>query len=272
VTLGRQRILLDDQRFIGNSGWRQDEQTFDAARADFKLGKLALTGAWLGHINRVYGEALDWTSDSWLARASYPVSDLFTPVGFVYALDFDNAPTQSSLTSGVRVSGKAPAGPVTLTYAAAYAHQTDYGNNPGHFGLDYTDAELAGTWGQLTLKGAWERLEGDGVRGFSTPLGTLHAFQGWADVFTATPANGIEDRNLTLTWKPMLPLKGVELTARHHDFETERTSASLGQEWDLLASAPITKNLTGLVKWADYDGVGGFASRRKLWISLEFKL
>ncbi len=32
LTLGRQRILLDDQRFIGNSGWRQNEQTFDAFR------------------------------------------------------------------------------------------------------------------------------------------------------------------------------------------------------------------------------------------------
>ena len=30
ITLGRQRILLDDQRFVGNVGWRQNEQTFDA--------------------------------------------------------------------------------------------------------------------------------------------------------------------------------------------------------------------------------------------------
>nr|MBP8245479.1 alginate export family protein [Phenylobacterium sp.] len=35
VTAGRQRILLDDQRFVGNVGWRQDEQTFDSVRADF---------------------------------------------------------------------------------------------------------------------------------------------------------------------------------------------------------------------------------------------
>lgn len=27
---GRQRILLDNQRFVGNVGWRQMEQTFDA--------------------------------------------------------------------------------------------------------------------------------------------------------------------------------------------------------------------------------------------------
>ena len=32
LTLGRQRIVLDDHRFVGNVGWRQNEQTFDAVR------------------------------------------------------------------------------------------------------------------------------------------------------------------------------------------------------------------------------------------------
>ena len=31
--VGRQRILVGNQRFIGNSGWRQHEQTFDAVSA-----------------------------------------------------------------------------------------------------------------------------------------------------------------------------------------------------------------------------------------------
>lgn len=30
ATLGRQRLQLDNQRWVGNSGWRQNEQTFDA--------------------------------------------------------------------------------------------------------------------------------------------------------------------------------------------------------------------------------------------------
>src|SRR5579872_2637454 len=29
IVAGRQRIILGDQRFIGNAGWRQHEQTFD---------------------------------------------------------------------------------------------------------------------------------------------------------------------------------------------------------------------------------------------------
>jgi hypothetical protein len=274
VTVGRQRLILDDQRFVGNSGWRQDELTVDAVRGDFKRGKLAVTGAWVGQVNRVFAEDLDWDSDSWLARASYPVSDLFTPAAFVYALDFDNAPASSNLTTGARVTGKKAAGPVLVSYAASYAHQTEYGSNPGEFGLDYAAAELAGTYKAVTLKGAYEQLEGDGARGFATPLATLHAFQGWADVFLTTPATGIEDRNLSLSFKPKppAPLKSFEATVRRHQFETERTGSSLGSEWDLMASAGLTKKLIAVVKFADYEGVAGFASRTKVWFGIEFKL
>jgi hypothetical protein len=273
VTFGRQAIALDDQRFIGPSSWRQDEQTFDAVRGDFKVGKLAVTGAWIGQVNRVFAEELDWESDSWVARASYPVSDLFTPAAFVYALDFDNAAASSSLTAGLRATGKTKAGPVAVSYAASYARQSEYGGNPGDFELDYMAAELAGTVGLFTLKGAYEVLEGDGVRGFATPLATLHAFNGWADVFLTTPANGLEDRNVSFSFKPtaVAPLKGLELTARYHDFEAERTGAPLGEEVDLLASAKLTAKLSALVKYADYNGAPGFADRQKLWVGVEFK-
>ena len=41
--------------------------------------------------------------------------------------------------------------------------------------------------------GGIEYLEGNGTIGFSTPLATLHKFQGFADVFLTTPASGITD-------------------------------------------------------------------------------
>lgn len=272
ATLGRQRINLDDQRFVGAVAWRQDEQTFDAARADATLGKLKVTAVYLAHVNRIAAEAADWDSDSWLLNATLPVSPAFTPQAFVYALDFDNAAVSSNLTWGVRATGKWKAGEVALAYAASLARQSDHGNNPASFDLDYRQAEVSATYRIATVRAAYESLEGNGARGFATPLATMHAFQGWADVFLATPANGIEDRNLTLTLRPKLGDMPLELTARYHAFETERTGADLGDEVDLLASAAVTTRLTALVKYADYDGVPGFPSRRKLWLGLEFKL
>lgn len=275
ATIGRQRILLDDQRFVGNVGWRQDEQTYDAARADITAGKLKVSVAYLDQINRVFAEALDYDSESWLVNASWPVSDLFSPTVFLYALDFETAPAASTITTGARVTGKASASGVAFAWAGSYAKQEDYASNPGTFDLDYYAAELSAAVGPITVKGAYESLEGDGVRGFATPLATLHAFQGWADVFLTTPAAGIEDANFTLAWKAPLKttyLSNVVLTARHHDFEAEQTGADLGSELDFMVAAQITPRISATAKFADYDGVPGFADRQKIWVGFDFKL
>lgn len=275
ATLGRQRINFDDQRFIGAVGWRQDEQTFDAARADVAFGKLKVAVAYVDQVNRIFAEALDFQSESWLVNASYPVSDLFTPSAFVYALDFKNAPASSTLTTGARVAGKTKSGAIAFTWAGSYATQSDYGSNTGSFDLDYYAAELAAGIGPVTIKGAYESLGGDGVRGFATPLATMHAFQGWADVFLNTPAVGIEDANLSVAYKAPLKLayvSNVVLTARYHDFQAELTGADLGSEVNLMAAAQITPRISALVKYADYDGVPGFADRQKFWLGFEFKL
>lgn len=275
AALGRQRIVFDDQRFIGNVGWRQDEQTFDALRADLAGGKFKAALVYVDQVNRIAAEAQDWDSESWLANAAYAGPDAFKPTAFVYALDFDNSRANSNITYGVRATGKAKLDPVVLAYSATYAHQTDYGKNPASFDLDYWGGDIAATYKIVTVKAGYESLEGNGLRGFATPLATLHAFQGWADAFLVTPANGINDANLTLTVKPPLKLaylSNIELTARGHSFEAERGGADLGDEIDLLASAAITKQLTVLAKYADYDGAPGFPARTKFWFGFEFKL
>lgn len=275
ATLGRQRVNLDDQRFIGSVGWRQDEQTLDAVRGDFTFGKLKATYLYIGQVNRIYAEALDWDSDSHALNATYGFSDALKVQGFLYALQFKQAPANSTKTWGVRATGALKLAPFKLAYAASYARQTDYRNNPGNFGLDYWMGEAAATYDIYTVKVNYESLAGDGKRGFATPLATLHAFQGWADVFLTTPARGIDDANVSLSIKPKLKLahlSSLELFVRHHDFSYQQGSGSLGTEWDAQVSASFTKQLTGLVKYADYDGVAGFPSRRKLWLGLEFKL
>src|SRR3546814_7541468 len=49
LTVGRQRISLDDQRFVGSVGWRDNEQTFDVVRIEnssIRNLKIDLTYAW----------------------------------------------------------------------------------------------------------------------------------------------------------------------------------------------------------------------------------
>lgn len=290
ATVGRQRILIDDQRFVGNANWRQDEQTFDSVKADATYGRFKASYIYIWRVNRIYAGTLDWASDSHLVNVSYTVADPLRLEAFYYALRFSSLATTnpgttfaasikaaaaaSTDTYGFKLSGKAWVSLYQIAYNATYAHETGAGANPGHFGLDYWAADVAGTFDIYTLKASYEQLDGDGVRGFATPLATLHAFQGWADVFLTTPVNGIRDANISFTVKPRFKFKyfyNTEWFVRYHQFYAEHTSGGLGSEWDLQMTAAVTPKLTGLVKFADYLGVPGFPSRNKVWVGLEFK-
>src|SRR3546814_18226061 len=55
VTVGRQRINLDDQRFVGSVGWRQNEQTFDAARLESTFGPVQVDATYAWSNRTIYG-------------------------------------------------------------------------------------------------------------------------------------------------------------------------------------------------------------------------
>ena len=109
-----------------------------------------------------------------------------------------------------------------------------------------------------------------GNRAFQTPLGTKHAFQGWADMFLTTPADGLQDRHAGLT----APLFGGTLQAWYHDFVADRGGAGLGRELDLsyAHALPWSKRLSGLVKLARYraDAAGPTVDTDKAWLQLQY--
>ncbi len=287
ATVGRQRINLDDQRFVGSVAWRQDEQTFDAARFDANLGRFNITYAYIAHVNRIFADAQDWDSDSHVANASYTFADPLKVTGFVYALDFNRPRTpavanQSNLTYGLKATGKQWIGRINLAYAATYATQSDYGSSLLNYNLDMFNLEATATVDEFSGRIDYESLGGNGARGFTTPLATLHGFQGWSDAFVAngvkTTVDGIKDLNLTATWSPRWKwdyLFNLSFLVRHHDFEAERTGADLGSEWDLQATGNLTSKLSWLIKYADYNGPGvapAPADRTKAWFGIEWKL
>jgi hypothetical protein len=279
AVVGRQRIVLGAARHVGNVGFRQNEQTFDAARVDFRPSKdVTATYVYIDRVNRIFGENSPqgrWASDSHLAHLDLklPAAQL---TGYAYLLDLAGASAMSSATLGARLAGTRPlGGGYTATYEAEYAHQSQHGNAPTDFGLDYAalTAGLRRGAGWMTV--GFEQLGGDGRRGFQTPLATLHAFQGWADVFLSTPANGVRDLNLRIgtVLKPSALPKGLRLQAALHDFAATRGSADYGREFDLLAATPLTPTLTLETKLAVFHGAGpAFPDRTKIWASLDWKL
>lgn len=278
ATLGRQRIVLNNARFVGNVGFRQNEQTFDAARLTWRVDdKLTLNYIYVDRVRRILGDDHpqgEWRSDSHIAQA-----DLKTLAGdfsgYALLLDFDNAKPQSTATYGLRWTKTFQADPYRFSLTAEGATQSDYGGNAASFDLGY----LAGHAGvqRGARKGAVgaEVLEGNGLRGFATPLATLHAFQGWADVFLAMPGDGIRDLNASLAWtdETLAIGKSLALTVRYHDFASDNGARQFGDEWDAVATWRINPRWALEAKAALFDGEDPrFADRTKFWLAAEFSL
>lgn len=283
LVAGRQAVNLDNQRWIGSVGWRQNDQTLDAARLTLKPAKGPLKGLAIDYlhtwrVNRVFGP--DSPQGIWrdtainAVRAAYTIKNVGTLSGYGYWLDLPSSPASSSRTLGVRMAGEHSIGRGTsLLYAVEYARQHNFAGNPRRFALDYLLVEPGVTVGPVTLKAGYERLEGDGTVGLQTPLATLHAFNGWADKFLTTPAGGLRDAYLDASWKVAAkgPLKGLALRAAWHDFRSTRGGIDYGREWNALVSYPVLKAVTVSAKLARYDARAFATDTTKAWFTVEAK-
>jgi hypothetical protein len=285
VTLGRQRINLDDQRFVGSVGWRQNEQTFDAVRAEWsgiKDIKADVTYAWsdrtIWGVDGFGGRQQAISGDNVFANLSYK-HKYAALTGFAYLVDQDEAVVQgfrlSSKTLGARAAGAVPLSKkVKFSYAISYARQTDYQNNPNNYAADYYLGELGLEANGFKLLGGFEQLGADNgiaLTSFQTPLATLHKFNGWADKFLTTPANGLEDAYGTLSYtKPKVGLfDSIGLTATYHDYRSDRLNLHYGTEIDLQVAAKM-KKYNFIIKYADYNAKAFATDTKKFWASVEW--
>ena len=274
ATLGRQRLQFDNQRWIGNSGWRQNEQTFDALATDWHITPtLLLRAGWLERVHRVNGdEALDPLARE--RRLSTQVFNLGWThdtqqlVGYAYLHDDRDVATASTATSGVRWTGSALHDGEGFGWTLEAARQRAYAGNPLSFSHAYWLAEPTFAAHGVTYRLGWEHLGGDGAHALQTPLATLHAFNGWADKFTVTPSGGLEDRYVGAGGMLADDKRRTWMLA-WHDFRAD-TGGRYGSEWDLSLGFPVHGAVTGLVKLADYHSDGFARDTQKLWLQLEW--
>lgn len=279
ATAGRQAVNLDNQRWVGSVGWRQNDQTLDAARMSLKPVKdLSLDYIYAWRVNRVFGpdspQGIWRDTDVHGFRAGYDIAKIGSLSGYGYWLDIPASPAGSSKTFGVRLAGAKEAGKgAKLLYAAEYARQSEHGSNPGNFDLDYVLLEPGFSASGFTVKAGLERLEGNGAAALQTPLATLHAFNGWADKFLATPPNGLRDLYADLSYKfgENSGLNGLTLRVAIHDFDSTRANLNYGSEWNALLAYPLTKRINMLAKFARYDARDFATDTTKAWFQIEAK-
>jgi hypothetical protein len=271
VTLGRQRLNFDDERFVGGVGWRQNEQTFDAATVRWRLGRVDSTYSFVANVNRVVGPEAgsppgDLRGTNHLLNLQIDAGAAGGLTAFLYWLDFDNAAALSSRTAGLRWAKAFPlAGQWRLAALGSFAVQRDAGANPIDFEANYWKIEAALKRGEWAVTLGTERLDGSEQgpgRGFQTPLGTVHLFQGWADRFTVTPAEGIEDRYVAVSGA----LGAVKIAAAWHEFDSAAADRDFGSEWNASANWAVHSRVDLLLKYADYSTESFAADARKIWL------
>lgn len=268
---GRQVITFDNHRFVGHVGWRQDRQTFDAVSFKYAATKeFSISYAYLDQRNRIFGEEADIDSSDHLLNASYK-TPYGTITGYSYLLE-DDTPAENVFDSyGVRFAGSAKSGETKILYTAEYATQTRENAAGADFDADYIFVEGGAVISGITAKLGYEVLgSDDGAYGFTTPLATLHKFNGWADVFLGTPAEGLVDLHVTLSGN----LAGGKWLVIYHDFEADDSSPTvddLGSELDLQYTKAIDKNFSFGLKYAAYSGEGGRVDTDRFWAWLTAK-
>jgi len=202
-----------------------------------------------------------------------------------YWMDFDLSPASSNRTYGLRLTGDVPLNDAwTFFYEAEGARQHDHGNNPANYSESYYHLAPGIKWDGLSLQAGLEKMGGNGVSAFQTPLATLHAFNGWADKFLTTPANGLEDRYGKISYKVSGIGKWADNTVLdivYHDFNADRTGNDYGTEWDYQISRTFKteketypfKEWSVSLKYADFndDDVAAVTDTQKFWITISTK-
>lgn len=285
ITLGRQRINFDNQRFIGGVGWRQNEQTYDALMiTNTSLANISARYVYMYNVNRIFGpgdgaQLADLGTDSHLVNVSFDGWSAGKISAYAYLMDVEDAHAFASETYGLRFNAqKKLGGESSLLFNAELATQEDYGDYADQTSFDANYYILSGSLKNNIFSATlgYEVLEGNSSasgQSFRTPFATLHKFNGWADQFLGTPAAGLEDTYINVSGKA----GEFKITLIYHDFSSEDGNDDYGSEIDFAISRSLHPKLQALFKYADYSADGearsvlGKVDTQKIWLMLTMK-
>jgi hypothetical protein len=264
--VGRQVITLDNHRFVGHVGWRQDRQTFDALSIGY-VASDSLKGSYsyITKRNRIFGEVKDVQSKDHLLNLSYK-TDYGQLTAYSYLLEVDNTASNGLDTYGVSFKGKKD----KFSYYAEFATQDSDGTTD--YSATYMAFEGGYSFDKVNVKLGAEVLgSDDAMYGFATPLATLHKFNGWSDQFAAsTPKEGLVDLYAEVSGKAF----GGGWKIAYHDFSADESTSTvddLGSEINAVYAKKFGKNYKAGIKYAAYSAGDIKVDTDKVWVWVSAK-
>lgn len=263
VKAGRQRLIYDNSAFIGNVGWRQNEQTYDAiSLTNTSIDGLTLNYAYINQVNRIYGaeadsplttkplfdNVQDIAASINLINVSYTGIKGVTLGGYAYLMDFRDKPNWNNNTFGLSAKGDLAG----LTLYGELAWQDHAGFNANDQ-ASYAHFIATKSFGDQTLSLSVEHL----AAGFKTPLATVHVFNGYADAFVAGRIEGNHHGLTDVSLSHTLPVFcGIQWTNVLHAFGDDRIATDYGWEYDSVLVKKFDDHFTALAKLAVFESKG----------------
>ena len=281
---GRFLENLDNLRYVGSVAWRQNDQTFDGAKATITaIPDVELLYAYIGNVNRIFSDSSpigNIHSNIHLMHAKSKKYDFGQLTAYTYLMDLYDLDRLSNASYGGFLKGKQKlSDSLTYLYRLEYAHQTDYGDSPLNYDADYVRVEQGFSKGGLTGTLVYELLGSDnGIAAFQTPLATGHIFNGFADVFLVTPPTGLQDFYVQAKYKvpagsdgPFSYFGGLLLLAQYHEFRSAVRDLDYGSEFDFYAYLPIRDGFYAQAKYANYQADELFVDVQKVIFGLGYQ-
>jgi hypothetical protein len=262
--VGRQTLILDNARMIGNVGWRMNDQTFDAATLTGSIGKFKLLYSYLYQQNTIlFGQD---KSKSNILNGSFETN--FGKLSlYYYGLDNGTVAAVDTDTYGVRFIGKKELNKSTkFLYTLEYAKQSDAADNPLSYDENYLFGELGLDLSGLEIKVGYENMTSNstGTAAFRTPFATAHAFNGWADQVIMN-VKGVKDTYVSVAGK----IFGAKAMAVYHDLAAD-VGADYGSEIDLLLAYKTSYGPLVGAKAAFFDADAANKDVNKVWLWTEY--
>jgi hypothetical protein len=236
------------------------------------MKNLSLNYGYITKRNRIFAQAKDISSSDHLINASYKTS-VGKLTGYGYLLEVDNGTSNSLDTYGLRFVGSADVGKQKVSYSLEYATQ-DTDSATTSYSADYLAAEVGTAFSGVGVKVGYELLgSDDSMYAFSTPLATLHKFNGWSDQFLGTPKEGLADLYASVGGM----LAEGKWAVIYHKFSADEASATvddLGSDINAIYTKSFSKNYSAGIKLASYsagDTGAGKVDTDKIWLWLNAK-
>ena len=281
IRVGRQRIQLDNQRFIGNVGWRQMEQTYDSVNiVSSSFGNFSGHALYIWNVRNTASQDVGMQSPG--LNLKYDFAGIGALSAYGYWLDYDDPGNSgpfefafSTQTYGLRFNGVRPVSDkMNALYTAEVAQQADYQDNPADYNANYLHFIIGLLWPNKASsvkniggKLGYEILGSDNDVSFKTPLGTNHAFNGWADQFLTAPPEGLRNFYVALngTWM------GVKGDIIFHDFRADKGGSNYGSEFDAMLTKKFGDSYILLAKYANYRAEDFKVDVEKFWLQFTVK-